>query len=72
MYNIWARNEFMNPEKINLIIKNMELLIQSLKLEIKEEEKEENKYTIKLEEILSERQKESLIDTYEPDYYEEQ
>jgi len=42
----------MNPEKINLIIKNMELLIESLKLEIKEE-------------------KEDLIDTYEPDYYEE-
>ena len=71
MYNIWARNEFMNPEKINLIIKNIELLIQSLKLEIKEEEKEKNKYTLKLEELLSGEQKESLIDTYEPDYYEE-
>jgi hypothetical protein len=61
----------MNPEKINLIIKNMELLIQSLKLEIKEEEKEESKYTIKLEELLSVGQKEDLVDTYEPDYYEE-
>jgi len=61
----------MNPEKINLIIKNMELLIQSLKLEIKEEEKDTNKYTIKLEELLSVGQKEDLVDTYEPDYYEE-
>jgi hypothetical protein len=61
----------MNPEKINLIIKNMELLIQSLKLEIKEEEKDTNKYTIKLEELLSMKQKEDLVDTYEPDYYEE-
>jgi hypothetical protein len=61
----------MNPEKINLIIKNMELLIESLKLEIKEEKEEENKYTIKLEELFSAEQKEDLIDTYEPDYYEE-
>jgi len=49
----------------------MELLIQSLKLEIKEEEKDTNKYTIKLEELLSVGQKEDLVDTYEPDYYEE-
>ena len=61
----------MNPEKINLIIKNMELLIQSLKLEIKEVEKDTNNYTIKLEELLSVGQKEDLVDTYEPDYYEE-
>jgi hypothetical protein len=61
----------MNPEKINLIIKNMELLIESLKLEIKEEKEEENKYTIKLEELFSAEKKEDLIDTYEPDYYEE-
>ncbi len=52
----------------------MELLIESLKLEIKEikeEKEEENKYTIKLEELFSVEQKEDLIDTYEPDYYEE-
>ncbi len=49
----------------------MELLIESLKLEIKEEKEEENKYTIKLEELFSAEKKEDLIDTYEPDYYEE-
>lgn len=59
----------MNVEKINLIIKNMELLIESLKLEIKEDEK--SKYAINLEEFLSIGQKEDLIDTYEPNYYEE-
>lgn len=60
----------MNSEKINLIIKNMELLIESLKLEIAEEPKE-NKYTVRLNDFLSLGQKEDLIDTYEPDYYEE-
>ena len=60
----------MNPEKINLIIKNMELLIESLKLEIAEEPKENN-YTVRLNDLLSVGQKEDLIDTYEPDYYEE-
>jgi len=30
-----------------------------------------SKYTIKLEELLSVGQKEDLVDTYEPDYYEE-
>jgi hypothetical protein len=60
----------MNAEKINLIIKNMELLIESLKLEIAEDQKE-NKYTVRLDDLLSVGQKEDLIDTYEPDYYEE-
>jgi len=48
----------------------MELLIESLKLEIAEDQKE-NKYTVRLNDLLSARQKEDLIDTYEPDYYEE-
>lgn len=60
----------MNPEKINLIIKNMELLIESLKLEIAEAPKENN-YTVRLNDLFSVGQKEDLIDTYEPDYYEE-
>ena len=60
----------MNAEKINLIIKNMELLIESLKLEIAEDQKE-NKYTVRLNDLLSIGQKEDRIDTYEPDYYEE-
>ena len=60
----------MNAEKINLIIKNMELLIESLKLELAEDQSK-NKYTVRLEEFLSVGQKEDRIDTYEPDYYEE-
>jgi hypothetical protein len=60
----------MNAEKINLIIKNMELLIESLKLEIAEDQKE-NKYTVRLDDLLSVGQKKDRIDTYEPDYYEE-
>ena len=60
----------MNTEKINLIIRNMELLIESLKLEIAEDQKE-NKYTVRLDDLLSVGQKEDRIDTYEPDYYEE-
>lgn len=57
----------MNREKINLIIKNMELLIESLKLEMAEEEKQSN--IVKLEDLIS--PSVDLIDTYEPDYYEE-
>lgn len=48
----------------------MELLIESIKLEIAEEPKE-NKYTVTLNDLLSVGQKEDLLDTYEPDYYEE-
>ena len=51
----------MNQEKVKLIIKNMELLIQSLKEEINQKEKNSYDY----EEITS------YIDEYEPDYYEE-
>jgi|LauGreDrversion4_2_1035121.scaffolds.fasta_scaffold00086_44 hypothetical protein len=56
----------MNKKKIELIIKNMELLIESLKLELKEH-KEDN--VIKIEDILKSSQ--IPVDTYEPDYYEE-
>lgn len=48
----------------------MELLIESLKLEIAEDQKE-NKYTVRLDDLLSIGQKKDRIDTYEPDYYEE-
>ena len=59
----------MNTEKVKLIIKNMELLIQSLKLELEEEEKN----IIKIEDLVGERKDHrfELIDEYEPDYYEE-
>lgn len=59
----------MNAEKINLIIRNMELLIESLKLEIAEEQKEKNN-VISLQDLFEAERKK--IDTYEePDYYEE-
>ena len=59
----------MNAEKINLIIKNMELLIESLKLEITEEQKEKSN-VISLQDLFEAERKK--IDTYEePDYYEE-
>lgn len=57
----------MNREKINLIIRNMELLIESLKLEIAEDEKQSN--IVKLEDLIT--PSVDLIDTYEPEYYEE-
>lgn len=56
----------MNQKKIELIIKNMELLIESLKLELKED-KVDN--IIKIEDILKSSQ--IPVDNYEPDYYEE-
>jgi hypothetical protein len=58
----------MNREKINLIIKNMELLIESLKLEMAEEEEKQSNI-VKLKDLIS--PSVDLIDTYEPDYYEE-
>lgn len=51
----------MNKQKVNLIIKNMELLIQSLKLELEEESN-----TIKIQDLIG-----TPIDNYEPEYYEE-
>lgn len=51
----------MNKQKVKLIIKNMELLIQSLKLEIEEENN-----TIKIGDLIG-----TPIDDYEPEYYEE-
>jgi len=56
----------MNQKKIELIIKNMELLIESLKLELKEE-KESN--VIKIEDIL--KSSNTPFDDYDPEYYEE-
>jgi hypothetical protein len=58
----------MNPEKIKLIIRNMELLIESLKLEITETP-EEKSNVISLQDLFETERKK--IDTYEPDYYEE-
>lgn len=60
----------MNVEKVKLIIKNMELLVQSLKLEMEEEEKAN---VVKLEDLFTSNLKneENFIDDYEPDYYEE-
>jgi hypothetical protein len=57
----------MNKKKINLIIKNMELLLESLKLEMEETE-ESN--IIKFEDLLSKRPSD-ISNDYEPDYYEE-
>ena len=50
------------------MIKSMELLIESLKLEIAEKKEEQNNI-VKLEDLIS--PSVDLIDTYEPDYYEE-
>ena len=59
----------MNKQKIELIIRNMELLIQSLKLEI-EENSESN--LIKLNDIMeSSNNFYESIDDYDPEYYEE-
>jgi hypothetical protein len=59
----------MNLEKVKLIIKNMELLVQALKIEIDEVEKK-SEGTIKLEDLI--RPESNYVDDYEPDYYEEQ
>jgi hypothetical protein len=68
MYNVYGHDSFiMNNKKINLIIKNMELLLESLKLEMEEAE-ESN--IIKFEDLLSKTAPGVLTD-YEPDYYEE-
>jgi hypothetical protein len=58
----------MNVEKVKLIVKNMELLVQALQLEIEEAEKKPNN-VIKLDELFGNHQ-DNLSD-YEPDYYEE-
>jgi len=57
----------MNIEKVKLIIKNMELLIQSLKLEIEDEKESDN--VIRLDELFANRQ--DNLSNYDPDYYEE-
>jgi hypothetical protein len=54
----------MNKEKIKLIVKNMELLIQSLKLEL-----EEDSNIIGLNDLVSKISSDNI--NYEPDYYEE-
>jgi hypothetical protein len=58
----------MNVEKVKLIIKNMELLVKALQLEIEEAEKEPNN-VIKLDDLIHNRT--GSLDDYEPDYYEE-
>jgi hypothetical protein len=53
----------MNKEKVKLIIKNMELLVQSLKLELEgnQDDTWNQQYPVGCP-----------IDEYEPDYYEEE
>jgi hypothetical protein len=60
----------MNREKLKLIVKNMELLVQSLKLELDEQEE---KNIVSLEDLLK-NQPTNYFDSikdYDPDYYEE-
>jgi len=52
----------MNTEKVNLIVKNMELLVQSLKEELKDSN------IVKLQDLIVSQQ---IIDD-DPDYYEEE
>jgi hypothetical protein len=60
----------MNKEKVKLIVKNMELLVQSLKLELDEQEE---KNIVSLEDLLKNQPTNYFdnIKDYEPDYYEE-
>ena len=52
----------MNIDKVNLIVKNMELLVRSLKEELKDSN------IVKLEDLIVSQQ---IIDD-DPDYYEEE
>jgi hypothetical protein len=58
----------MNVEKVKLIVKNMELLVQALKLEIEEAEKQPNN-VLRLDDLIHNHR--GTLDDYEPDYYEE-
>jgi hypothetical protein len=51
----------MDKERLKLIVRNLDLLVQSLKEELYSDEKNMNNY----------KQITSYIDEYEPDYYEE-
>jgi len=60
----------MNREKVRLIIKNMEILIQSLNLEL-EEPGLEKENVVRLEDLLNNQLDTHLTNFYEPDYCEE-
>ena len=63
VYNLIDHSSYcMDKERLKLIVKNLDLLLQSLKEELNFEEKEKNTY----KEISS------YIDEYEPEYYEEE
>jgi hypothetical protein len=57
----------MNKKKISLIVRNMELLVESLKIELNELESESKDNIIKFEDLIHQ-----IDDSYEPDYYEEE
>jgi hypothetical protein len=57
----------MNKKKISLIVRNMELLVESLKMELNESESENEGKIIKFEDLIHQ-----IDDSYEPDYYEEE
>jgi hypothetical protein len=56
----------MNKKKISLIVRNMELLVESLKMELNESESESEGKFIKFEDLIHQ-----IDDSYEPDYYEQ-
>jgi hypothetical protein len=61
----------MNKEKVKLIVKNMELLIQSLNLELEDPELEKENI-VSLEDLLHNQLNTHSTNLYEPDYYEEE
>jgi len=61
----------MNKEKVKLIVKNMELLIQSLNLELEDPELEKENI-VSLEDLLHNQLNTHSTNLYETDYYEEE
>jgi hypothetical protein len=56
----------MNKKKISLIVRNMELLVESLKLELEEDVKTETNTHIKFDDLIR-----KIDESYEPDYHED-
>lgn len=59
----------MNKEKIKLIAKTIELLVQQLNLELQENGQEN---ILSLQDIIKSCPDSNFINEYEPDYYEEE
>jgi hypothetical protein len=62
----------MNSKKIKLLVDSIDLLVQSIKIELEDIDIPKKENIIRLEDLLGNQSNHHSKNEYEPDYYEEE